>query len=199
METGTTRERYAWRPFDLLIVDEVHHVAPKRRMRAMPWIASRRAIRRLAQDFEHRLFLSATPHNGYRESWTALLAMLDPLRFARGVEPDRQAIGQVMVRRMKDNVRNPDGSARFPQRVVKAIQVEYSESNREAHRLLQTLTDTRRQRVAQDKRRRAAVDIARLLPKKRLFSSSLAFAKTIDHYATTLRSRSRAELAPAPV
>ncbi|MBV9547421.1 MAG: hypothetical protein JOY61_23870 [Chloroflexi bacterium] len=43
------------------------------------------------------------------------------------------------------------------------------------------------------------MDIARLLPKKRLFSSSLAFAKTIDHYATTLRSRSRAEQAPAPV
>ena len=31
------------------------------------------AVRTLAPHFEHKLFLSATPHNGYRESFTALL------------------------------------------------------------------------------------------------------------------------------
>jgi hypothetical protein len=59
---------------------------------------------------QHRLFLSATPHNGYSESWQALLEILDPQRFARGVEPDRAAVDQVMVRRLKDTLRNPDGT-----------------------------------------------------------------------------------------
>ena len=31
----------------------------------------------VAPHFEHRLFLSATPHNGYRESFTSLLELLD--------------------------------------------------------------------------------------------------------------------------
>ncbi len=182
------------RAFDLLIVDEVHHIAPKAPSAHYAVDSQQtRAVRRLAQHFEHRLFLSATPHNGYRESWTALLAMLDPLRFARGVEPDRQAIAQVMVRRMKDQIRNPDGSPRFPKRVVEAIEVDYSETDREAHSLLGSLTEQRRRRVAEDRRRRAAVDIATLLLKKRLFSSPLAFARTIDHYAETLRRRSRRE------
>jgi superfamily II DNA or RNA helicase len=185
--------------FDLLIVDEAHHVAPKA-AKATYAVDSQqtRAMRRLAQHFEHRLFLSATPHNGYRESWTALLAMLDPLRFARGVEPDDAAKRQVVVRRMKDAIRKPDGSPRFPKRVVEAIDVEYSESDGEAHRLLQAFTDLRRKRVESDSRRRSAVDIATLLLKKRLFSSPIAFAKTIDHYAGTLRRKRREEATAEP-
>ena len=135
------------RTFDLLIVDEAHHVAPKAPKASYAVDSQQtRAMRRLSQHFEHRLFLSATPHNGYRESWTALLAMLDPLRFARGVEPDEAAKRQVVVRRMKDTIRKPDGSPRFPRRVVGAIEVEYSETDREAHRLLQAFADSRRKR-----------------------------------------------------
>ena len=58
----------------------------------------------------------ATPHNGYSESWQALLEMLDPQRFARGVEPDPALVQQVMVRRLKDEIVEPDGSPTFPGR-----------------------------------------------------------------------------------
>jgi hypothetical protein len=40
-----------------------------------------RAIRGLAERFEHRLFLSTTPHNGHSNSFSALLEILDPQRF----------------------------------------------------------------------------------------------------------------------
>jgi superfamily II DNA or RNA helicase len=182
------------RTFDLLIVDEAHHVAPKA-PKAMYAVDSQqtRAMRRLAQHFEHRLFLSATPHNGYRESWTALLAMLDPLRFARGVEPDEEARRDVVIRRMKDSIRKADGSPRFPAREVRALEVEYSDADREAHRLLQAFSESRRRRAEQGGRARSAVDIATLLLKKRLFSSPIAFARTIEHYAGTLQRKSREE------
>ena len=36
------------------------------------------AIRDLAPRFEHRLFLSATPHNGHSNSFSALLELLEP-------------------------------------------------------------------------------------------------------------------------
>ena len=42
-----------------------------------------RMLRLVAPQFEHRLFLSATPHNGHTRSFTGLLEMLDPVRFTR--------------------------------------------------------------------------------------------------------------------
>jgi hypothetical protein len=40
-------------------------------------------MRELTCLFAHRLFLSATPHNGHSNSFSALLKMLDPQRFFR--------------------------------------------------------------------------------------------------------------------
>jgi hypothetical protein len=64
------------------------------------------AIRSLAPHFEHKLYLSATPHNGYRESFAALLALLDSQRFARIIlTPDHTQLDAVMVRRMKSELK----------------------------------------------------------------------------------------------
>ena len=113
--------------FDLLVVDEAHHCAPPAPAgaRGVSRCDSKqtRAVRRLGEHTQHRLFLSATPHNGYPESWQALLAMLDPQRFTRGVEPDEAAVAQVMVRRLKDEIRDRDGNPRFPGRRNRAIDV----------------------------------------------------------------------------
>lgn len=75
---------------DLLIVDEAHHCAPPAPRRGRGYAVDSqqtRAVRRLCEHSQHRLFLSATPHNGYPESWQALLEILDPHRFHRGIEP----------------------------------------------------------------------------------------------------------------
>ena len=178
------------RTFDLLIVDEVHNVAPAARGRYATDSQRTRAIRTVASHFEHRLFLSATPHNGYRESWTALLELLDAQRFARGVDPDPAQVSRIMVRRLKSELPPlDDGTPRFPRRVVEAIKVDYPAEEREAHRLLQEYADLRRQ-ATQDEPGRLAVEFSLKLLKKRLFSSPAAFASTLEvHRETTLGER----------
>jgi hypothetical protein len=97
--------------FDLLILDEAHHVAPAAPKQEYAVDSQQtKLLRWLAPHFEHRLFLSATPHNGYQSSYTALLEILDPLRFARGVPPDEAALKDTVVRRLKRDIVNPDGS-----------------------------------------------------------------------------------------
>ena len=72
-------------------------------------------MRDLGGRFEHRLFLSATPHNGHSNSFSTLLELLDPYRFTRGVRVrGRRVLDDVMVRRLKEDVRQlQDG---FPRR-----------------------------------------------------------------------------------
>ena len=79
----------------LFILDEAHHAAPSSGARYAISSQLTRAVRDLAERFEHRLFLSATPHNGHSNSFSALLEMLDPQRFTRGVDVARylKAVG----------------------------------------------------------------------------------------------------------
>ncbi len=186
--------------FDLLIVDEAHHCAPPAPQRGKGYAVDSKqtkAVKRLGEHSQHRLFLSATPHNGYSESWQALLEMLDPQRFARGVEPDPAIVDQVVIRRLKETIHNPDGTPRFPGRHPRAIEVAYTPGEREGHDLLARYVTRRRKESGLAAAR--AGDLVTLLLKKRLFSSPAAFARTLDaHIQTLRRARSGPESPSTP-
>ncbi|GAB3214030.1 DISARM system SNF2-like helicase DrmD [Marinactinospora endophytica] len=178
------------RAFDLLILDEAHHVAPSAPKQVYAVDSQQtKLIRRLAPHFTHRLFLSATPHNGYQASFTALLEILDDQRFARGVAPDRTAVKDTVVRRLKRHIVGADGTPRFAEREAHAIPVDYPDSEREVHGLLTRFAELRRAKLA-TRRGRKATDLVTLLLKKRLFSSPAAFAHTVQVYLETLEKRS---------
>lgn len=175
------------RRFDLLIVDEAHNVAPSGSGRYAIDSQRTAAIRLLEQHFEHKLFLTATPHNGYPESFTALLELLDAQRFARGVEPDRKQLEVVMVRRLKRELPAEfDGRSRFPERTLEAIAVDYSESERQAHGWLREYTHLRRKTAANDATELYATEFVLKLLKKRLFSSPEAFRTTLKQHQKSM-------------
>lgn len=172
--------RYA---FDLLVVDEAHHVAP-----ASPSaigggrgyaVDSQRTIatRALAERCEHRLFLSATPHNGHSESFTALLEMIDNRRFQRGASLDPDALREVTVRRLKSDI--PEKG--FAQRRVHVLPFEPTQDEQDQFdRLTRILADS-----ARTTGRDRSGDIVGLILKKRFLSSPWAFGLTLDAYRAT--------------
>ena len=101
------------RDFDILIVDEAHNVAPSGTGNFALDSQRTQALREIGKHFEHKLFLTATPHNGYKESFSALLELLDDQRFARSVAPEPAQLRAVMVRRLKSEIKNWDGSDKF--------------------------------------------------------------------------------------
>ena len=110
-------------PGSLLILDEAHHAAPSSGGRYGIETKFTRAVRDLAGRFEHRLFLSATPHNGHSNSFSTLLELLDPYRFTRGVKVrGKKALEDVMVRRLKEDIREVQGG--FPKRVVERVVID---------------------------------------------------------------------------
>ena len=179
------------RAFDLLIVDEAHRIAPAAVGRYARDSLRTQAMRRLTPHFEHRLFLTATPHNGYPESFQALLEMLDPNRFTKGVPPSDRERETVMVRRLKSHLRTmlPDGAERFPQRRIAAIDVAFPPEERELFELLDSYA-TLRMGSASTRAERTASRFIALLLKKRLLSSPAAFKHTLDQHIRTLNSAS---------
>jgi len=179
------------RKFDLLILDEAHNIAPSSQGKYAIDSMRTCAIRLLAPHFEHKLFLSATPHNGYSESFTALLELLDNQRFARGVKPVPEQLNAVMIRRLKSELpKRWDGSSRFPERKITPLPVAYSAAEREAHRLLQEY-NALRIKEAQDNVERYATEFVAKLLKKRLFSSPRAFHLTLEQHQHTLTEKQR--------
>ncbi len=89
----------------LLILDEAHTAAPSTASKYAVDSGVTRMVREVAHRFENRLFLSATPHNGHSNSFSALLEILDPQRFTRGVAIEPRQLDPVMVRRLKSDLR----------------------------------------------------------------------------------------------
>ena len=142
-------------PGSLFILDEAHHAAPSSGGRYGIETKFTRTVRDLAGRFEHRLFLSATPHNGHSNSFSTLLELLDPYRFTRGVKVrGRRALEDVMVRRLKEDIRNTQGG--FPERRVERVVIEDLPENApelELSRLLDEYRNARDERHATASRR----------------------------------------------
>jgi ERCC4-related helicase len=179
------------RRYDILVVDESHNCAPSGRGKYATDSLRTQALRLLSPHFEHKLFLTATPHNGYIESFSALLELLDDQRFARGTEPDRRQLDAVMVRRMKSELPPRfDGTPRFPKRELEALEVAYTEKERALHTALKQYSDLR-QTASTGGAERFATEFVLKTLKKRLFSSPAAFAATLARHEQSIRTARR--------
>ena len=93
-------------PWDLLIVDEAHNLTPAAYGDDSDLSKMLGAI---SPYFEHKLFLTATPHNGHTRSFSGLLELLDPVRFTQTSEfedaPRRQESCPRSVSLVRDRLR----------------------------------------------------------------------------------------------
>ena len=185
----------------LLILDEAHNAAPaSNSLRYAIDSGLTRSLRDLAPRFEHRLFLSATPHNGHSNSFTALLELLDPARFTRGVPFDPADLEAVLVRRLKDDLRIALNEA-FPERIVEPLRIPKGSLPPDTpelglSRLLQRYRKQREARMLAEGASKRAINADRLVItnlQKRLLSSVEAFARTLAVHQRTLAAKQQSE------
>ena len=182
----------------LLILDEAHNAAPSSGGRYGIETKFTKAVRDLAHRFEHRLFLSATPHNGHSNSFTTLLELLDPYRFTRGVKitAPKTDLGPVMVRRLKEDIRELQGG--FPKRNVKRVVINDLPDDAPELVLSQLLDEYRTAREdrysSESLRVQNAAGLMVIGLQQRLLSSTEAFARTLRvHRKTVQRQWDRAQ------
>jgi ERCC4-related helicase len=187
--TGGLRELLApFRPGSMFILDEAHHAAPSSGAAWAIGSQMTKAVRDIASLFEHRLFLSATPHNGHSNSFATLLEILDPQRFTRGISVEARELEPVMVRRLKEDLRRL-GHA-FPERIVEPIEISGLAPDAPELRLAVMLDEYSQSSAGGTRARFLFANL-----QQRLFSSIAAFHRTLTTHRRSLARKSE-ELAP---
>lgn len=175
----------------LLILDEAHNAAPASGTKYAVDSQFTTIVRGLAHRFEHKLFLSATPHNGHSNSFTALLELLDPQRFCRGIDYDdlRTRLKPIMVRRLKKDLRQLTSG--FPERILEPLIIKDLPEHSPELTLSRMLQAYRASREAAFQDSKGAKKATALLVinnlQKRLLSSFPAFAHTLGVHMASLR------------
>lgn len=196
IDESYTKDLRAWlgnlRKGSMLILDEAHHAAPSSGASYAVDSNFTQAIRELSHSFEHRLFLSATPHNGHPNSFAALLNILDPQRFYRGPqgEFDKGLLDQVMVRRLKSDIREIQGG--FPERIVEKIEIEnLKEDSAELvlSELLSEYIELLSSEFNTDKKAKGRYGLLLINLQKRLLSSIPAFLRTLKVHKNSLSKK----------
>ncbi|MFB2738068.1 DISARM system SNF2-like helicase DrmD [Umezakia ovalisporum] len=123
-------ETSAQLPWDLLIVDEAHNLMPSNFGDDSDLS---QMLRSISPWFEHKLFLTATPHNGHTRCFSGLLEQLDPVRFTQTsefTEDVKRRISEVVIRRLKREINQLDEQAaqipRFCDRIPEPIPLYFS-------------------------------------------------------------------------
>ena len=188
-------------PGSLLILDEAHHAAPSSGGRYGIETKITRAVRDLGSRFEHRLFLSATPHNGHSNSFSTLLELLDPYRFTRGVKVrGKRDLEDVMVRRLKEDIRDVRGG--FPKRNVVRLAIDGLPEDAPELALSRLLDEYRRLRERRfanaPPKARTAAGLLVVGLQQRLLSSVEAFARSLRVHARTVQRQWQKEQKERP-
>lgn len=172
----------SYRARSMLILDEAHHAAPAGGLAWATESQLTRAVREIAAPFEHRLFLSATPHNGHANSFSTLLDILDPQRFTRGIEVNSKDLEPVMVRRLKEDLRQL--GHKFPERLVDPIVIDGLPADAPELQLAAMLDEYRSSNMGGSRARFLFANL-----QQRLFSSITAFDRTLRTHLRALQRR----------
>lgn len=167
-------------PWDLLIVDEVHNLMPS------PFGEDSelcRTLRTIAPYFEHRLFLTATPHNGHTRCFSGLLELLDPVRFTRTdqLKPaEKERVKQVVVRRLKREINERTSPPRFcVRKPPQAVLLDFGKAEKRLMNAFAAFRKRVRSIIASESRkRRLAGSFAIEILGKRLLSGPVTFAES---------------------
>ena len=170
----------AW--WDIIVIDEAHNVAERGTSRETNSLRSKTA-KLLASRSDSLILLSATPHDGKRESFASLMNMLNPTAIKNPKDYGPSDIDGLFIRRFKKDVRK-EISGNFPDRVVHTPQVDASPEEEAAYSELATLNFS-----SIDKTRAGAKILFRTLLEKSLFSSPAACISTIRERIKRLQKR----------
>jgi superfamily II DNA or RNA helicase len=156
--------------WDVIVIDEAHNVSARgRNQRAQ----RARLAERLSTQCDHMILLSATPHDGSKESFASLMNLLDPLAIPNPSEYGPKDIEGLYERRFKKDVA-AEIAAHFPERILVPLEAGASLPELALHDALKELS------LEMDSGRHKGDVMFKTTLVKSLLSSPAAFIETIS-------------------
>jgi superfamily II DNA or RNA helicase len=176
----------AW--WDIIVIDEAHNVARRgtNSMRA-------RVAELLSSRSDSLILLSATPHDGRKESFASIMNMLNPTAIKDDSNYGPEDIEGLFIRRFKKDIKDQVRGS-FPERVVHVERHAASDAEEKTYECLASLQF---QQIDQEKK--TGELLFKTLLEKSLFSSPAACLNTIEGRVKRTRQRTDAERFAADV
>jgi len=181
--------------WDIAVFDEAHHLTAKRESDGSTDRTQRyRVGKAVADNAEALLLLTGTPHKGKSDQFYYLVSLLDPYRFSHESQITPDALSDLMIRRLKDDMYDTDGTRMFPEKNIEALPVPMTPEER---RLYENVTEYIREYydLAQQEEKRV-VGFTMVIYQKRLVSSIYAIRKSLENRMRAIQNDAVAEDLP---
>ena len=166
--------------WDIAVFDEAHHLTARRSSDdSMERTQRYRVGEAVANNSDALLLLTGTPHKGKSDQFYFLISLLDPYRFGHESQISPDALENLMIRRLKDDMHDTDGTRMFPEKNIEALGVDMSPAER---KLYDDVTEYIREyyNLARQEDNQAA-GFTMVIYQKRLVSSIYAIRKSLEN------------------
>jgi SNF2 family DNA or RNA helicase len=184
--------------WDVAVFDEAHHLTARRSSDDSVERTERYKVgEAVANNSDSLLLLTGTPHKGKSDQFYFLVSLLDPYRFSHESQIDPDALDNLMIRRLKDDMYETDGTRMFPEKNIEALPVDMTPEER---KLYEDVTEYIREyyNLAQQEENQAA-GFTMVIYQKRLVSSIYAIRKSLENRMRAIQNDAVAEDLPDDV
>ncbi|MHA1195620.1 MAG: helicase-related protein [Promethearchaeota archaeon] len=171
--------------WDLVVVDEAHKMSAYQAGSKIKKTQRYKVGELLSKNTMHYLFLTATPHRGDMNNFTLFLSLLEPQMFSPSKEFNLETQlndlsnkeNAILIRRLKENLINFNGSKIFPNRYPKTIKYILSPEEEELYKEVSNYVKVNYNKAL--KQNRKTVAFALIILQRRLSSSVRAIKKSL--------------------
>ncbi|RYG51132.1 MAG: helicase, partial [Chitinophagaceae bacterium] len=180
--------------WDLIVFDEAHKLSAYEYGMSKQYLSKRyRTAQTLAEQCEHLLLLTATPHRGRTDTFKKLLQLLDEDIFAteelasvRVKELERDGANKFFIRRLKEDMKDWENQALYKNRFTRTVAYDLTAEEKELYEEVTKYLGRKKAEASETKN--IHVSLALTVMQRRLVSSIFAIKNTLFRRWNALQS-----------
>ncbi|MDY6774841.1 MAG: helicase-related protein [Halobacteria archaeon] len=168
--------------WDVAVFDESHHLTAKEDEKTERYEVGEA----VSDNTDGLIFLTGTPHSGKSVQFYKMVSLLDPYRFTDESDITPDELDDLMIRRLKSDMVEPDGTPMFPEKEIRTLPVDFTPQERD---LYENVTEYITEHYNEAKEEgNQATGFAMAIYQKRLVSSIHAIRKSLKKRVRTIQN-----------